>query len=66
MMVYCVMCVDAETTCVHIFSAKALAVAFADADGDDRLHIIYDYEVDNPARMEQPPSDPLWDVRGSC
>ena len=52
MMVYCVMCMDEdECLCVHIFSTQENAQAFSDAD--DRDHVLYDYVVDHPERMEQ-------------
>jgi hypothetical protein len=53
MMVYCVMCIDEDDQgcCVHIFSTQEKAGAFADADPRD--HVLYDYLVDHPERMEQ-------------
>lgn len=53
MMVYCVICAD-ETgaiDCVHIFSTQERASAFAKSD--PRPHVLYDYIVDHPERMEQ-------------
>lgn len=54
MMVYCVMCVDDEGTVVHIFSTQEIAEAFAVSD--PRFHVLYDYAIDHPERMEQVPS----------
>lgn len=47
--VYCVRCVPDDV--VHIFSTMDKAKQFC-AD-DDRGHVIYDYVVDFPERMEQ-------------
>jgi hypothetical protein len=51
--VYCVICMDADHArdLVHVFSTQAKATAFADAD-HARDHIIYDYVIDCPERME--------------
>jgi hypothetical protein len=51
MLVYCVLCVDHDNDVVHIFSSHARALAFADSD--ERDHVIYDYMIDCPERMEQ-------------
>lgn len=53
MMVYCVMCIDDDGPgcCVHIFSTQAKAQAFADTD--PRAHVLYNYMLDHPERMEQ-------------
>jgi len=52
MMVYCVLCVDGGAPeVVHIFSTQEKADAFAAAD--DRPHVLYDYVIDCPERMEQ-------------
>lgn len=55
MMVYCVRCLgeDAASCCIHIFSTQEKAQAFADAD--PRQHVLYDYAVDHPERMEHVP-----------
>lgn len=50
-MVYCVMCIDGTNLTVHIFSTQEKAQAFADADSRD--HVLYDYVIDQPERMEQ-------------
>lgn len=52
MMVYCVMCIDDDDSgcCVHIFSTQEKADEFANRD--DRPHVLYDYLVDHPERME--------------
>jgi hypothetical protein len=54
MMVYCVMCVDEDDMgcCVHIFSSQEKANTFA--ANDTRGHVMYDYVIDHPERMEQP------------
>lgn len=49
MMVYCVLC--APDGPVHIFSTPEKAIAWAAAD--PREHVIYDYVIDHPERMEQ-------------
>lgn len=50
--VYCVLCIDDDDgpAAVHIFSTQEKAQAFADAD--PRPHVLYDYVVDHPERME--------------
>lgn len=53
--VYCVICCGAEPTgdLVHIFSTQENATAFANADRE-RNHVLYDYVIDCPERMEGP------------
>jgi hypothetical protein len=52
MMVYCVRCINRpDPDVLHIFSTQDKADAFADADLRD--HIMYDYVIDCPERMEQ-------------
>lgn len=52
MMVYCVRCIDGSNhEPVHIFSTQEKATAFAEADPRD--HVLYDYVIDHPERMEQ-------------
>lgn len=53
MMVYCVTCVDDndQGCCVHIFSTQEKADAFVASD--PRPHVLYDYVIDCPERMEQ-------------
>lgn len=49
--VYCVVCIDDDDReCVHIFSTSAKAKAFAETD--PRPHVLYDYMIDHPERME--------------
>lgn len=51
-MVYCVLCIDGEggeTT--HIFSSPKKAQEFSASD--DRSHVVFDYVVDHPERMEE-------------
>lgn len=52
-LVWCVQCVlpGDEHDAVHIFSSQAAAISFC--NGDSRRHIVYDYVIDNPERMEQ-------------
>lgn len=51
MMVYCVRCIDgAGHGPVHIFSTPEKAAAFAETDPRD--HVLYDYVIDFPERME--------------
>lgn len=51
--VYCVICMDGDHArdLVHVFSTQDLAQAFADKD-TDRRHVLYDYVIDCPERME--------------
>lgn len=51
--VYCVICMDGDHArdLVHIFSTQELAQAFADKD-TERDHVLYDYVIDCPERME--------------
>lgn len=52
MIVYCVVCVDQhgrEQT--HIFSTKEKAEQYV-AEDTERAHVVYDYVVDEPGRME--------------
>lgn len=51
--VFCGLCLHANEVdeTVHIFSTQATAIAFADAD-TERDHVIYDYVIDCPERME--------------
>ena len=53
MLVYCVMCIDDDDQgcCVHIFSTEEKAQAFVDKDS--RPHVLYDYVIDHPERMEK-------------
>ena len=52
MMVYCVLCVDNnDHDRVHIFTTQEAAEAWASTD--PRRHIIYDYLLDHPERMEE-------------
>ena len=53
LLVYCVMCIDDDDAgcCVHIFSTQQKAQAFVDKD--NRPHVLYDYVVDHPERMQQ-------------
>lgn len=53
MMVYCVMCIDEDDggCTVHIFSTQQKANTFAGTDHRD--HVLYDYVVDHPERMEK-------------
>lgn len=49
--VYCVICLDpGASEVVHIFSTQEKADAFALEDR--RGHVLYDYVVDCPERME--------------
>jgi hypothetical protein len=51
MLVHCVLCTDDDdTSLVHIFSTKEQAEAFCERD--TRTHVVYDYVIDDPARME--------------
>ena len=51
-MVYCVLCVDdGAPDRVHIFTTQERAEAWASTD--KRYHIMYDYLLDHPERMEQ-------------
>lgn len=55
--VYCVICIDPsdrESDPVHIFSTQGKATAYADADLS-RNHVLYDYVIDCPERMEGRP-----------
>lgn len=54
MLVYCVTCVDDDDQgCVfHAFSTSEKRQAFLDRD--DRHHVIFDYVLDHPERMERP------------
>lgn len=55
MIVYVVVCLSGHDDPVyHIFSTGELAKAYAFAD-KKRSHVLYDYELDNPARHEEPP-----------
>lgn len=50
--VFCVICLDPEEGDVtHIFSTPEKAQAFAHGDSE-RLHVLYDYVIDCPERME--------------
>lgn len=54
MLVYCVLCTGdtlLENDVVHIFSTMEKAEAFANADA--RNHVLYDYVIDCPERMEE-------------
>lgn len=51
MKVYCVWCDDVTGASIHIFSTMDKAEAFCNSDPRD--HVIYDYVVDCPERMEQ-------------
>jgi hypothetical protein len=56
MMVYCVLCLDgswprSRSEHVHIFTTQERAEAWASTD--PRRHIIYDYLLDHPERMEE-------------
>ena len=52
MMVYCVLCVDdLDRDRVHIFTTQERAEAWASTD--PRRHVIYDYLLDHPERMEK-------------
>lgn len=52
-LVWCVLCVlpGEDHDAVHIFSSQDAAIRFCDTD--NRRHIVYDYVIDNPERMEQ-------------
>lgn len=50
-LVFCVRCVEGNSDVVHIFSSKETLQEFLDTD--QRVHIIYDYVIDCPERMEQ-------------
>lgn len=51
-LVYCVICIDGdEQNLVHIFSTQERAKSFCERD--DRSHILYDYVIDHPERMER-------------
>ena len=53
-LVHCVRCIevgDPASDVVHIFSSAGLAAAFC--EGDTRPHVVYDYAIDVPERMEQ-------------
>jgi hypothetical protein len=52
MMVYCVICMEGDSEVVHIFSTQEKANEFSDSD--PRNHVLYDYLIDHPERMEQP------------
>lgn len=50
--VYCVRCISpGEQDVLHIFSTQRNAAEFAEADARD--HVLYDYVIDCPERMEQ-------------
>jgi len=52
MTVYCVLCLDDDDRDrVHIFTTPERAEAWASTD--KRQHIIYDYLLDHPERMEK-------------
>jgi len=54
MMVYCVLCIDdrdRREDRVHIFTSLDKAKAWASTD--PRRHVIYDYLLDHPGRMER-------------
>ena len=52
MTVYCVLCVDDNNRDrVHIFTTQEAAEAWASTD--TRRHVIYDYLLDHPERMEK-------------
>ncbi len=54
MLVQCVICIDDDDNeTVHIFSTREKLLAWCDTD--DRRHIVYDYMIDNPDRMEKEP-----------
>jgi hypothetical protein len=51
-LVYCVICLDVNGgEALHIFSSREKAQAYVDADSE-RGHVIYDYVIDCPERME--------------
>lgn len=50
--VQCVVCLDEQGECVHIFSTRDRLEAFIATD--PRRHVVYDYMIDNPDRMEKP------------
>lgn len=51
-LVQCVVCIaDDGTEALHIFSNKRLLLAFVATD-TERGHVIYDYMIDEPQRME--------------
>lgn len=51
--VYCVRCIEGDKhDPVHIFTTPEKAAAFA--RDDPRDHVLYDYVLDHPERMEQP------------
>jgi len=50
-LVYCVICIADDDELIHIFSTKERAEAFCERD--ERSHILYDYLIDHPERMEQ-------------
>lgn len=53
MMVWCVVCIEAgKADVVHIFSTPEKANEFC--ENDPRGHVVYDYAIDCPERMEQP------------
>lgn len=50
-LVHCVVCIDEDgRELTHIFSTVAKAQAFASTDPRD--HVLYDYVIDCPERME--------------
>lgn len=51
-LVQCVRCIDSDDDVVHIFSTIARLRNFLETDR--RTHVIYDYVIDCPERMEKP------------
>lgn len=50
-MVWCVICIGDDEEVVHIFSSPEKANEFCERD--PRPHVVYDYVIDCPERMEQ-------------
>lgn len=53
-MVWCVICIEEDGDVMHIFSTPERAAAFMETD--PRNHVIYDYVLDCPERMEGRPN----------
>lgn len=52
-MVWCLICIEPDkSTTTHIFSSPELAQAYAATD--PRPHVLLDYVIDHPERMEEP------------
>lgn len=58
-LVWCLLCIDdggEGGERVHVFSSKEKALEFAENDPRERRHILYDYVIDCPERMEGAPT----------